>query len=64
MLYCCRGYSSEGGGAVFTSVVPCNVFGPHDNFDAGAGHVVPALVRRMHDHMRAGNSPLHYSTPT
>ncbi|KAL4703019.1 hypothetical protein ACJJTC_019237 [Scirpophaga incertulas] len=42
-----RGYAEQHG-CRFTSVVPCNVFGPHDNFSAAAGHVIPALVRRMH----------------
>lgn len=28
-------------------LVPGNVYGPHDNFDLGSGHVVPVLVRRF-----------------
>ncbi|CAH2040869.1 unnamed protein product, partial [Iphiclides podalirius] len=43
-----RGYWEQHG-RMFTSVVPCNVFGPHDNFSLTASHVLPALVRRMHD---------------
>ncbi|VVC43467.1 NAD(P)-binding domain,GDP-L-fucose synthase/GDP-L-colitose synthase,NAD-dependent epimerase/dehydratase [Cinara cedri] len=35
-------------GVIFTSVVPCNVFGPHDNFDLQNAHVVPALIHRLH----------------
>ncbi|CAI6343648.1 unnamed protein product [Macrosiphum euphorbiae] len=35
-------------GVIFTSVVPCNVFGPHDNFDLKNAHVVPALIHRLH----------------
>ncbi|XP_026498366.1 GDP-L-fucose synthase [Vanessa tameamea] len=49
-----RGYNSQHGCA-FTSVIPCNVFGAHDNFSASAAHVVPALVRRMHDALGAGD---------
>lgn len=30
-------------------VVPGNVYGPHDNFDLNAAHVVPALVRKFAD---------------
>ena len=35
-----RGYSQQHG-CKFTSVVPCNVFGPHDNFNMQDGHVIP-----------------------
>ncbi|CAG9787022.1 unnamed protein product [Diatraea saccharalis] len=46
-----RGYYSQHG-CMFTSVVPCNVFGPHDNFSLTSSHVVPALIRRMDDAIR------------
>ncbi|CAG4987702.1 unnamed protein product [Parnassius apollo] len=49
-----RGYHEQHG-CMFTSVVPCNVFGPHDNFTLAASHVIPALVRRMDDAMRNGD---------
>ncbi|XP_041989035.1 GDP-L-fucose synthase [Aricia agestis] len=49
-----RGYWQQHGRR-FTSVVPCNVFGPHDNFSSTA-HVLPALVRRMHAAMQSGES--------
>lgn len=35
-----RGYASQHG-SMFTSVVPCNVFGPNDNFNIKDGHVIP-----------------------
>ncbi|KOB76955.1 putative nad dependent epimerase/dehydratase [Operophtera brumata] len=35
------GYT-ESGGSLFTSVIPCNVFGPHDNFDTSASHIALA----------------------
>merc|ERR1711909_78233 len=28
-------------GCQFTSIVPCNVFGPHDNFNVQQGHIIP-----------------------
>lgn len=40
----------------FTSVVPCNVFGPHDNYNLESSHVIPGLIRRLHDVMEAGGS--------
>lgn len=33
---------------VFTSIIPCNVYGPHDNFHLEQGHVIPALIHRAH----------------
>lgn len=41
-------------GKMFTSVVPCNVFGPHDNFHPEHSHVIPGLIRRLHATMQAG----------
>jgi GDP-L-fucose synthase len=35
-----RGYKEQYG-HTFTSVIPCNVFGPHDNFSLEDGHVIP-----------------------
>ena len=35
-----RGYAEQHG-AKFTSIIPCNVFGPHDNFNIQNGHVIP-----------------------
>ncbi|KRX75387.1 GDP-L-fucose synthase, partial [Trichinella sp. T6] len=35
-------------GCIFTSVVPCNVFGPHDNFSVESGHSVPALIHKCY----------------
>ncbi len=31
------------------SVMPTNIYGPHDNYDAKNSHVVPALLRRFHE---------------
>lgn len=35
-----RGYAQQCG-CTYTSVIPCNVFGPHDNFNMEDGHVIP-----------------------
>ncbi|XP_026333518.1 GDP-L-fucose synthase [Hyposmocoma kahamanoa] len=48
-----RGYHLQHG-CTFTSVIPCNVFGPHDNFRLETSHVIPALIRRMDDVMQNG----------
>ena len=30
------------------SVIPPNLYGPHDNFDPNTSHVIPALIRKFH----------------
>jgi GDP-L-fucose synthase len=34
--------------ARFITAIPANAFGPHDDFSPDGGHVIPALIRRMH----------------
>lgn len=46
--YLCQAYRQQYG-ANFVSVIPANPFGPGDNFDSEDSHVVPALIRRMHE---------------
>lgn len=41
-------------GCDFISVVPANLYGPRDRFDAEAGHVVPGLIRRAHEAKTSG----------
>ncbi|XP_035917855.1 probable GDP-L-fucose synthase [Anopheles stephensi] len=45
-----RAYNQQYGD-MFTSVVPCNVFGPHDNFVPGVSHVIPGMIHRLHELM-------------
>ena len=33
----------------FISVMPTNLYGPHDNFDLETSHVLPALMRKIHE---------------
>ncbi|HOS96582.1 MAG TPA: GDP-L-fucose synthase [Deltaproteobacteria bacterium] len=44
----CRYYNAQYG-TNFISVMPTNLFGPHDNFDLETSHVLPALIRRFHE---------------
>ncbi|CAD5213723.1 unnamed protein product [Bursaphelenchus okinawaensis] len=32
----------------YTSIIPCNVFGPHDNYNLESGHVIPALIHKAY----------------
>ncbi len=36
-------------GCNFISVMPTNLYGPGDNFDLEISHVLPALIRRIHE---------------
>lgn len=38
------------------SVMPCNLFGPGDNFDLKTSHVLPALLRKVHE-AKENNDP-------
>jgi len=33
-------------GCQFTSLIPTNVYGPHDNFNVQDGHVIPGLIHK------------------
>lgn len=35
-------------GTNFISVMPTNLYGPHDNFDLERSHVLPAMIRKIH----------------
>ncbi|GMF64943.1 unnamed protein product [Phytophthora lilii] len=35
-------------GCKFTSVIPTNIYGPHDNFNIDEGHVVPGLIHKCY----------------
>jgi GDP-L-fucose synthase len=44
----CQAYAREYG-ANFISVMPTNLYGPGDNFDLATSHVLPALLRKVHE---------------
>jgi GDP-L-fucose synthase len=44
----CQAYRRQYG-KDFIGVVPTNLYGPGDNFEAATGHVIPALIRRFHE---------------
>ena len=41
-----RAYNAQYG-TKFTSVVPTNIFGHHDNFNIEDGHVLPGLMHKV-----------------
>ena len=44
----CQAYRHQHG-CDFISLMPTNLYGPGDDFDLDGSHVVPALMRRMHE---------------
>jgi GDP-L-fucose synthase len=44
----CQAYSKQYGRR-YISVIPCNLYGPNDNFDLKSSHVLPALIRKFHE---------------
>ncbi len=42
----------------FISIMPCNLYGPNDNFDLMSSHVIPALMRKVHEAKCAGAGDL------
>ncbi|WP_306886319.1 GDP-L-fucose synthase [Amorphus orientalis] len=44
----CQAYRKQYG-SDFISVMPTNLYGPKDNYDLSTSHVLPALLRKMHE---------------
>jgi len=42
-----RAYAEEYG-CNFTSIIPTNIYGPHDNFSIQNGHVIPGLIHKCY----------------
>lgn len=50
----CESYNRQYG-CDYRSVMPTNLYGPHDNYHAQNSHVIPALLRRFHDAVAHGD---------
>lgn len=51
----CESYNRQYG-VDYRSVMPTNLYGPHDNFHPENSHVIPALLRRFHEAVARGDS--------
>jgi GDP-L-fucose synthase len=49
----CESYNRQYG-TDYRSVMPCNLYGPGDNYHPQNSHVIPALIRRIHEAKAAG----------
>jgi GDP-L-fucose synthase len=50
----CESYNRQYG-TDFRSVMPTNLYGPNDNYDLQNSHVIPALIRKIHEAKVSGN---------
>jgi GDP-L-fucose synthase len=50
----CESYNRQYG-RDYRSVMPTNLYGPNDNFHPENSHVIPALIRRFHEAVQAGD---------
>ncbi len=51
----CRAYNRQYG-TQFLAAMPTNLYGPGDNYDLETSHVLPALIRKMHEARQRGDS--------
>lgn len=56
-LKLCEAYRRQHG-ADYISAMPTNLYGPGDNFDLAASHVIPALIRKAHEAKSRGDKSL------
>jgi GDP-L-fucose synthase len=49
----CRSYNRQYG-TRYLAAMPTNLYGPNDNYDLQGAHVLPALVRKMHEAKAGG----------
>jgi GDP-L-fucose synthase len=50
----CESYNRQYG-RDYRSVMPTNLYGPHDNYHPENSHVIPALLRRFHEAVQRGD---------
>ena len=53
----CDAYNRQYG-TNFLSVMPTNLYGPSDNYDLQNSHVLPALIRKMHEAKERGDKEI------
>lgn len=56
-LKLCENYNRQYG-TRYVSAMPTNLYGPNDNYDINNSHVLPALIRKVHEAKRRGDPSL------
>lgn len=59
----CQSYNKQYG-TNFISLMPTNLYGPHDNFDLENSHVLPAMIRKFHESRQNYNPVKLWGTGT
>ena len=56
-LKLCEAFNAQYGRR-YLSVMPTNLYGPHDNYDLATSHVLPALIRKAHEAKVSGGDEI------
>lgn len=49
VLKLCAYAREASSGLAYKSIIPCNIFGPYDNFHPVRAHLLPAIIRKVHE---------------
>lgn len=52
----CAFVSEQEAGLSYKTLMPCNLYGLHDKFDPARSHLVPAIIRKIHEAKEGGAS--------
>lgn len=55
-LRLCQYIRRENPAFQYKTLIPCNLYGPHDKFDPKNSHLVPAIIHKVHQAKQAGAS--------
>jgi GDP-L-fucose synthase len=50
----CEYIGREDASFQYKTLIPCNLYGRHDKFDPAQSHLVPAVIHKLHQAMKAG----------
>ena len=56
VVYRACAMANEQHDVMYKTILPCNLFGPYDNFSLETGHMLPAILHRMHQAKERDNA--------
>ena len=45
----CEYIAKENDSKNYKTIIPCNLYGRHDHFDPSTSHLIPSVIRKLHD---------------
>jgi len=45
----CEYLNSEDNSLLYKTIIPCNLYGKYDNFDNNSSHMIPAVIKKIHE---------------